>query len=205
MARFAHIKLEPSFQEWLSYAQNAKFEPSIVSFLQDQPGLIEDAKSEFTLPVKVDRRSYERLNRLFEVGTPMELLEQLMLGIIGAERLVAYKLHLQTADKPLTGEQVFSGAHKELVVKWSNPIDIKSSLLSITCDNVFGVFEKAGDLSSEYLDNFMEFLQVIPREVSYPLLKKLLKSENKAFRTFIADKRYEDKVVAIAKDAKGIK
>jgi MoxR-like ATPase len=210
MARFTHIKLEPSFQEWTTYAQDAKFESSIVSFLQDQPGLLEDAKSQFTLPVKVDRRSYERLNRLFEVGTPTELLEQLMLGIIGAERLVAYKLHLQKTDKPLTGDQVLSGAHKELVAKWSNPIDIKSSLLSITCDNIFDMFEKsakAGNItfSDQDLNNFMDFLQVVPREVSYPLLKKLLQADNKLFKAFITDARYEDKIVVIAKDAKGIK
>jgi MoxR-like ATPase len=209
MARFAHIKLEPTVAEWVGYAQDAGFEPTLISFIQEQPDLLEDSKSTFTLPVKVDRRSYERVNRLFKVGTPPDLLDQLMVGIIGAERLVTYKLHLQKTDKPLSGGEVLSGAHKDKVSKWSNPIDIKSSLLSITCDNLFDMIQeraKTEDVLPDALsDNLMEFLEMLPREVSYPMLKKLLKHETKIFRAFITDKRYEGRIVIIAKDAKGLK
>ena len=209
MARFAHIKLEPSFNEWLTYAQEAKFEPTLISFLKEQPELLEDSKSTFTLPVKVDRRSYERINRLFKVETPSDLLEQLMMGIIGAERVVTYKLHLQKTDSPLTGEQVFTGQHKGLLTKWSQLNDVKSSLLSITCDNVFDILQhnaKNGVLltDSNYL-NFMEFLEVVPREVSYPLLRRLMKEDNKIFRAFCRDKRYEERLVKVAEEAKGLK
>lgn len=208
MARFAHIKLEPTFDEWVVYANKSELEPTLISFLQEQPELLEDTKSMFALPVKVDRRSYERLGRLFKIGTPKHLLEQLMMGIIGLERTVAYNLHLTKTDKPLTGEDVLMGRHKDKVVKWSNPIDIKSSLLSITCDNVsetFDALDKAGNGLGKNSDNFMKFLKVLPKEVSYPLLKKLLRSENKAFRAFITDTRYEGAVVEIAKEAKGMK
>jgi hypothetical protein len=54
-------------------------------------------------------------------------------------------------------------------------------------------------------DNLMEFLEMLPREVSYPMLKKLLTHETKIFRAFITDKRYEGRIVIIAKDAKGLK
>ena len=209
MSRFAHIKLEPSFNEWAAYAQEQGYEPTLLSFLKEQPELLEDAKSSFNLPVKVDRRSYERVNRLFKVGTPMGLLEQLMIGIIGAERVVTYNLHLQKTDRPLTGEQVLDGAQKALVLKWSNPIDVKSSLLTLTCDNVFdklAALEKTAVLpEGAQFDNLMEFLEVLPREVSYPLLKKLNKAENKIFKAFIADEKYERRVIKVAKDAKGLK
>ena len=210
MARFAHIKLEPSFNEWLQFAQNQKFEPTLVSFLKEQPELLEDAKSHFTLPVKVDRRSYERVNRLFNVGTPKPLLEQLMVGIIGAERVVAYNLHLNKTEKPLTGEQVLvGGGQKDVIVKWSNPADIKSSLLNITCDNVFDLLQEwdknKGAVSEGIMDNFIGFLETLPSEVSYPLLKKLLKEENKLFRNFTTDSRYERRVAKVAKDAHGLK
>jgi hypothetical protein len=210
MARFVHIKLEPTFNEWMTYARGAEFEPTLISFLQEQPGLLEDAKSTFVLPVKVDRRSYERASRLFKVGTPSVLLDQLLAGIIGTERLVSYKLHLQKADQPLTGEQVFSGARMADLKAWSNPVAVKSSLLSVTCDNVFDMMEaiaknKGVADDSDMLDNFIVFLEVLPKEVAYPLLKKLMKAENKIFKAFITDVRYEKRVVAIAKDAKGIK
>lgn len=208
MARFAHIKLEPSFDEWAAYAKASGFEPTIISFLQEQPNLLEDAKSTFSLPVKVDRRSYERINRLFAVNTPNHILEQLMVGIIGAERLVTYKLHLQKSDKPLTGDEVLSGQKFGLLQSWSNPTDIKSSILSITCDNVLAVF-KAKDNNKEPAllpteqDYFMRFLEAIPKECSYPLLKKLLNAESKVFESFSREKKYEKRIIIIAKEAQG--
>lgn len=210
MARFAHIKLEPSFKEWIDFAQKEEFNPTLISFLQEQPALLEDAKSVFTLPVKVDRRSYERVNRLFKVNTPPELMDQLMVGIIGAERVVTYKLHLQKTDKPLTGEEVLKGARKQTVVKWSNPEDIKSSLLALTCDHLFETMENmakvmTGPKNYQDLDNLIEFIEVIPRDVSYPLMKRLMKAQNFIFRGFMEDPRYEDRLVVVAKDAKGLK
>jgi hypothetical protein len=148
------------------------------------------------------------VDRLFKVGTPMHLLEQLMGGVIGVERLVAYKLSLQNQDRPLTAEQVFSGSKTEVLKKWSNPLDIKSSLLSITCDNVFDTVVKsntAGEsFPKDFANNFMDFLEILPREVAYTLLKRLLKAELKNFKAFISDKAYEARLTAIAKAAKGI-
>lgn len=209
MARFAHVKLEPTFQEWKEYAESASFEPTLVTFLQEQPLLLEDAKSAFTLPVKVDRRSYERVNRLFKVNTPNELLEQLMAGIIGVERLVNYKLHLTKTDKPVSGEEVLAGMKQDLIFKWSNPIDIKSSLLSTTCDNVTSEIEKLSKtqkvLTDEQGDFFMAFIETLPKECSYPMLKKLLHSDSKLFREFFIHPKYQTKMVAIAKATKGLK
>jgi len=208
MARFCHIKLEPTFQEWVTYAQSNKFESSLVSFIQEQPDLLEDAKSTFTLPVKVDRRSYERVNKLFNVKTPMNLLEQLMQGIIGIERLVAYKLHLQSQEKVLTGEEVLLGQRLNLVEKWSNPIDIKASLVSGTCDNVFSLLvaksKETENLTKEESDNFMKFIEVLPKDTAYPLLKKLLAEDLKLFKNFIRSPDYEPKLLVITRSAKGL-
>lgn len=208
MARFAHIKLEPTFNEWATYAKDAAFEPTLVSFLQEQPELLEDHKSSFTLPVKVDRRSYERVNRLFKIGTPMDILEQLMMGIVGAERLVAYKLHLQKKDKPLTGLDVLSGSSSSLafIQEWANPIDIKSSLLSTTSDNLFDELKgRTVALNDVEGENLTKFLEVIPRDLAYPLLKKFIKESSATFSTYIKNPVYEGRLVTIGKEAKGLK
>lgn len=205
MARFTHIKLEPTFDEWMKYAKDANFEPTILSFLLEQPELLEDGKSEFKLPVKVDRRSYERLNRLFKVNTPPDLLEKLAYGIIGIERSVAYKLHLQNTVKPLDADQVFDGSGMSVITEWSNPSNIKSSLLSKTCDNVFEALKLEPSLMTCGYDNLMTFLETLPRDMSYPMLKRLVKEGPQTFKTFIKDDKYEGRLVAITKEAKGLK
>lgn len=186
MARFAHIKLEPTFQEWKDYAQKAGFEDTLVGFLQDQPTLLEDAKSDFELPIKVDRRSYERVNRLFKVGTPSALLDQLMQGIIGTERLVAYKLYLQSAEKPLTAAQVFNREKFDLLKQWSNPKDTKSSYINTTCDNLLAYMVSLGEtgtLTNKQALALVEFMEIIPVELSFTHIKKWTISEAYCFNT----------------------
>lgn len=207
MARFAHIKLEPTFNEWAVYAKDANFEGTILSFLQEQPQLLEDGRSNFTLPVKVDRRSYERLDRLFKVGTPEHLMDQLMTGIIGVERLVAYKNHLANCDRPLSAKQVFEGEEMERIKQWSDPNDIKASLLTATSDNILEAFVSTlGAIPDKHLSNCTTYLEVVPKEVAYALLMKLMKSDCENFKSFSAKgAKYEDRLVAIAMEAKGKK
>lgn len=213
MARFAHIKLEPSFQEWLSYAKSKDFEPTLISFLQEQPELLEEKRESFVLPVKVDRRAYERINRLFKVGTPASLLDQLMTGIIGMERCMAYKLHLTQVAKPLTGAQVLSGEGLDIVKEWSNPIDIKSSYLSITCDNLFDTIKTGGTLTNSVSPafteaegaNLLKFLETLPRELSYTLMMRFMKSDLPQWKDFVKKPEYQEPLVAISKEARGIK
>lgn len=206
MARFVHIKLEPTFKEWTTFAKNVELEPTLVSFLQEQPDLLEDAGTPFNLPVKVDRRSYERLSRLFKLETPPDLLSQLASGIIGAERWVAYKQHLQKSDKPLTGKEVLSGEHKDKIKAWSDPTNVKSSLLSITSDNLYETLCSFTNLNMDGVasGNLLEFLQIIPKEVVYPLFVKFMEKDVKIFIDFTEDKRYKKKVTDIVKAAKGI-
>ena len=128
-----------------------------------------------------------------------------MCGIIGAERLVAYKLHLTKTDKPLTGAEVLSGQKMDLVKSWSNAIDIKSSLLSITCDNVFDLYKTLSATTDEQNEFLTSFVEIVPKDVSYPLLKRLFKADLPVFQTYIQIPKYESRIRAIVKEAKGMK
>lgn len=203
MARFTHIKLEPTFNEWYAYAKKSEFEPSILSFLNEQPALLEDGKSDFKLPVKVDRRAYERLNNLFKVNTPTELLEKLAVGIIGIERLVAYKKHLASDVKPLKGEAILAGNFK-VVSEWSNATDLKVSLLSSTCDNLFETLQNVATLTDDQAENVVKFLEILPKDVSYPMLQRLFKADNKPFHKLCENMSLQDRLIVLVDEAKGI-
>lgn len=208
MARFVHIKLEPSVEEWLTYAKAAEIEATLIGFIQEQPQLLESARSPFELPVKVDRRAYERLSRLFSLKTPVHLLEQLMMGIIGIERTVAFKQYLVQVDKPLTGEEVLTAANMPIVKKWSNPQNIMSSFLNLTCDNLketLDNLDKAGQkLNAVEQANLMSFLEAIPKDIAYPVIKGLVNNRNKLFIDFYDSATYVDKVLDLVKTAKGM-
>lgn len=205
LSRFVHIKLEPTFQEWKDYAEVSKIEASMVGFLQEQPNLLEDVGSEFQLPVKVNRRSWSRLNKLTDVNTPTDLWHQLAKGIIGVERLEAYKAFLTQTEKPLAADEVFAGKRLHQVQAWSSSDNVKSSMISVSCDNVFDSITKHPELLTEQaFDNLLAYVKVIPKDMTYAFLRRLQLANVKAFQEgFIKNPKYVNDLVALVKDARG--
>lgn len=203
MARFVHIKLEPSFQEWVDYARTSEIETSLVGFLQEQPELLEEKRSNFELPVKVDRRSFDKINKLFKLKTPTHILEQLMVGIIGIERVVAYKTFLENQDRPFTAEEILTGK-LEKMEKLNKKGDVKSSLLSISCDNMRDYFleldKTSAFLTESQKENLMKFIRSIPKDLAFVLIQSLLHKDSKSFREFaMAEKDENGKIVKESK------
>ncbi len=209
MARFVHIKLEPSFEEWVDYADSIKIEHTLIGFLKGQPELLEQAHTAFELPVKVDRRAFERLDKLFKLNTPSYLIEALMPGIIGLERTVAYMQYLKESDKPLTGSEVLSNAKPKLIETWSNPENIMASYLNLTTENlekhILELSEKQISLSPKEKQNLMWFIDTVPKDITFPTIERLVKNLKNDFliKDFYLDALYKDRVETHIKTAKG--
>lgn len=206
MARFVHVKLEPTFQEWLQYSEKAQMDITLTGFLKDQPELLEAKHSDFELPVKVDRRAYERLDRLFKLSTPMNLLEQLMHGIIGIERTVAYLQYLKNVDKPLTAVEMLKGNSQEMLIKWSNPENVVSSLLNLSMDNLKQYFTERDQtklLTAKEKVNLAWVITNVPKDISYPFIQAMVTLRNPLFKDFSVDPAHEDVLCDVVKAAKG--
>lgn len=208
MARFVHIKLEPTFDEWCEYAKGTEMNSDLLGFVKQQPVCLEGKHSAFELPVKPDRRAWSRLDKLFKLNTPTEILYQLMYGIIGLERTVAFQEYLKSQDKPLSFQQILEGK-KDLLKKWSNPDEVSGSFLSISCDNLLaGV--KDMDEKKEVLNNkqkkiLFDFFFIVPKDIAYKTLKSLIELNSALFKDFYTTKDYQDKLLDLVKDAKGSK
>lgn len=206
MARFVHIKLEPSVSEWVSYAKDKKISQNLIGFIQDQPQLLEQTHTDFELPVKVDRRSYERLNRLMALNTPQHLLEQLMQGIIGLERTLAYSQFLKESDKPLTALEVLAKEKTKLVEMWSNHENVQASFLNITCDNLCAHFvtmnTEKKQLTKDEAINVVWFLTTIPKDISFKFIKQLL-TVNQTFMAAFTKNEHEIVLQDIVRVARG--
>lgn len=217
MGRFVHVKLEPGLEEWIAYAKETNVEPTLIEFIRQQPDLLSDKRADFELPVKVDGRAITRLSLLFKVGTPMYLLEQLMPGIVGLERTVAYQEFLKKQDQPLTAKEVLTGKKKDFLSKWCNPDNISGSLISLTSDNVMAhIAELDKDfettkkgLSEKEMKNLMDFLTTIPKDMSFKVLERMTQEGSQVFAEFAttvssSGKTYEDHLIDIVRAAKGL-
>jgi hypothetical protein len=209
MARFVHIKLEPTFQEWIDYAKGTEIDSSLVGWLKSQPDLLEEKHTSFDLKkmVKPDRRAISRLDKLFKLKTPRHLLEQLMHGIIGLERTVAYLQYLNEQDKPLTAKEILSGKKLDLIKKWSNPTDIVASCLNLSCDALKEeVTQRNADnknFTAKEKENLMDFIREIPKDISFPFfLSQAPIGTNPALKDFTLDSKYEKELTDILRAAR---
>lgn len=210
MARFVHIKLEPSVEEWLTFAKDSNINDNLVQFIRQQPELLEEKRSSFNLPIKVDRRAYSRLNRLFVLNTPEHLMEHLMPGIIGLERTVAYKQFLKNQDVPLLGSEILAGMKLDMVTKWSNPENTLGSLLSLTCENLIdslkNMDEEKKELTTPEMENLVTFFKTIPKDVAFKTMEAAI-----ALPVFMPmhkgglENQYAVELLKVIKAARGVK
>lgn len=209
MARFVHVKLEPTVEEWVNFATKSNINSNVIDFIKQQPELLEDARTDFELPVKVDRRSWERLNRLFALNTPENLISQLMPGIIGLSRTVAYRSYLKSTSKPLAGMEILMGVGVDKLRVWSDPANTMSSLLNVTRENVTtqltGMNAVGVKLEPTQKANLMRFFLTIPKDIVYPLVQHELNVESALFKDFYLDPLYEDQLIELIKSCKGTK
>ena len=211
MARFLHIKAEPTTQEWVQYAKAKSFDNTLLSFINEHPTALEDNKTDFTLPIKVDRRAYERLNNIMALTPPQHLLFQLMAGIIGIERTVMYQQHLADSTKPLEASAILDGSGLEKVKNWSNGDDTKSALLKGTIENIKTYMTTVSAetppkaLTDAENTNLLAFLTIIPKELTFVLLRDLMFKNISTFDTFKKLPNVQQTLIDLLKPIKDIK
>ncbi len=211
MARFVHIKLEPTTQEWVQYAKAKSFDNTLLSFINEHPTALEDNKTDFTLPIKVDRRAYERLNNIMALTPPKHLLFQLMAGIIGIERTVMYQQHLADSTKPLEATAILDGSGLDKVKGWSNGDDTKSALLKGTIENIKTYMTTVSAetppkvLTDAENTNLLTFLTIIPKELTFVLLRDLMFKNISTFDTFKKLPNVQQTLIDLLKPIKDIK
>lgn len=182
MDRFCHVKLSPSKQEFFKYARSKKMDERLVQFLQDQPALLQAELEEFDLSdVKPSRRSWEAVNRLVQLNTPVHVLRELAVGLVGSTAATAMMKAMSENDKPINAREVLDNYNK-VQKKVKEYSDAKSGgridMLKFTCNSIleFAQGQKKA-LSASESKNLADFLWDIPRDLSYSLCRDLYMEE----------------------------
>lgn len=175
ISRFAHAKLTPSTKEWVEYAEESKYDPSVVSFIQEQKAMLETKVQEFSLDfVKPCRRSWEMVSRLIKSGMPQTMLQEWSYGVVGITATAAYLESLRNSDKPLTGEEILKSykKHKAKIQQWSEAKDGgRFDMVKTSCDSLVKAIQdqqKAGvKLKKVEGANMLDFLKDIPLDIAF--------------------------------------
>ena len=191
--RFCHLKLTPSVAEWVDHASERKFESDILDFIREQPDLLSSKGEDFELDVKPSPRSWEFVDRFIKVNTPLNLLQELIMGVVGTATAIAFIESRKSADKPYKPEVILQEfpSIKDKVKNYSEKKSNRIDLIKATCDNLLRYADtRKKALTKTESENYRDFLLTIPAEVMFAHIKDMYKNEY--FRKAIDDDKLKD-------------
>lgn len=181
--RFCLIKLAPSKQEFFGYCRRKKFDEQLLQFLSDQPALLQGELEAFDLSeVKPSRRSWEMVNRLIELKTPVHILRELSQGLVGTTASTALMKALSESDKPINAYDILDSYEKfaKKIKEYSNAkTGGRLDMLKFTCDSILEYAQNNKKvLNKGQSENLGKFLNEIPKDLSYSLCRELYMEES---------------------------
>lgn len=198
--RFLHVKLTPSTEEFIAFAQKQEdLDQNFVAFLQAREEMIEESKLQ---AVVIDRRPSRRSNimaaRLIAAGLPDSLMFEGVGGLIGAENVTAFTTWLKENEiKPFTAKEVFSDFEKirERMEKYADATSGRHDVLTASCDNVFNELESNfKKIKPKQMDNLFIFMEKLPKDLAFTFVKRVIDCKADGFSawalpTFLDDAR----------------
>jgi hypothetical protein len=175
--RFAAIKLEPSVDDWVSWAR-PKLHPAIVDFIVQYPMHLEH-KDDFE-PYKVypSRRSWDRFDSaisdidILEINNNEDLHEltfEIAKSLVGSEAAVAFTGFVRNFKKNVSADNVLDDFNKNKKFIDFDDYDQLNSLieaLAIKC--------KEFNWSKNQVENFAKFQKLLPPELVITAWRKLI-------------------------------
>jgi alkaline phosphatase D len=179
--RFLHIQFKPEPKEWIGWGKDTgKIREDISNLISRYPHLLGSEAKELPLEVLPSPRSWEMLSRML-IGLEDRLWLQCGMGLVGKEAAIAFIESLKKDHEiPIKAEDVLSDYPevKSRVKKYSAGKKARLDLLRITGDELLRILSKEGkakSLSHEEKTNLIEFLDELPVDLAFALVKELVK------------------------------
>lgn len=190
--RFCHFKFEPSTQEALDYYKVLGVDESIRKFLADQPTMLEKEGERFSLDyVKPTRRTWEGVHRFLQTNPPKDIVNEVMMGLVGVEATSAYNSFMKNWDIVLKGEDVIK---KYKTVKDKIQVD-RVDVLNNTCNEILEYLE-TNDVTKKQAQNIVDFAIHIPKDIGSNLVLNILKGSDKKGDLLMKKKFIESEIAS---------
>ncbi len=173
-ARFSHIKITPSKQDWFDYARSQKIDDSIVSFLHENPKMMIAQYEDFSIPKKPTLRLWEMVDRVVKVNPPVQILEELVCGLVGVEAGIGYLKSLKDTVRPVKGLEVLNDYinHRQKIMDLSSYTNPRQDLLNYTKDSLLDELRTTESLKEEQVENLVNFLDDLPKDIALDLARQ---------------------------------
>ena len=178
--RFWTIDLEPTVEDWLTWATDTGVDGVLVDFIRQNPGHLR-AKGQLE-PGKVypSQRSWDKLNQalkkagldLAAEGVP-DLLYPLSIGFVGLEASIAFRDFVKNYENIISAEDVLNDWKK-----------VKGKVSKLSADKQNALMDKllnhckGNPWTDEQLDNVTAFVKSVSQEMTISFFNKVMETNN---------------------------
>jgi hypothetical protein len=181
-ARFCILKVDADINDWakFAYKNDNKFNPSLVSFMVENPEFFKYSKMESfeNHDVCLTFRSIEMISQIEKINPPEEVLFNILTGFGGVVFASKYieskknkKLDITVYDLLSDFSRVKESV-KEMKEKGMGALQGKF------CDQIFDLIVKNKDFKKEECKNLLEFFLSIDKEISFNFARKCITSKD---------------------------
>jgi len=178
--RFWTIDLEPTVEDWLTWATDTGVDGVLVDFIRQNPGHLR-AKGQME-PGKVypSQRSWDKLNQalrkagldLQAQGVP-DLLYPLSIGFVGLEASIAFRDFVKNYENIISAEDVLNEWKKAKGKVAKLSADKQNALLDKLINHC-----KGNPWSDDQMDNVTAFVKSISQEMTISFFNKVMETNN---------------------------
>jgi len=178
--RFWTIDLEPTVEDWLTWATDTGVDSVLVDFIRQNPGHLR-AKGQME-PGKVypSQRSWDKLNQalrkagldLQAQGVP-DLLYPLSIGFVGLEASIAFRDFVKNYENIISAEDVLNDWKKVKGKVGKLSADKQNALLDKLINHC-----KGNPWSDDQMDNVTAFVKSISQEMTISFFNKVMETNN---------------------------
>jgi len=198
--RYTVFDLEPSIEDWLSWAKG-KVQTEIWDFINQNHQHLEHKEDFEPNKVYPSRRSWERLSKTLDGVGEIEYgttLYHLTTSFVGFEAAVAFNDFMKNYERQVTVDNIINEGKIELTKEWK----INDHNAMIEKFKAKNVFDKK--LSDEQLQNIANYFVSLPSEIAMSLWQAMGQSENATYNvaklhsiTASCGKKVQDFIVEI--------
>ena len=171
--RMVVIQVESDVQCWSRYAQQADFDLSVRQFIGAHQQLLSLNSASFDMQVEPSERAWEMVSILRRnCRFPQELEMEVYSGVIGKEAAVVFLQWCnEQRQRPLAADDILTRWPEVANQARQQRDDIQAATIS----DLTALLQQGPDLSESEQDYLVAYVDVLPRDMRFGMVKTLLR------------------------------
>jgi len=190
--RMVILQVETDAECWSRYAHQAEYNQDVRQFIAGNQQLLAGNNSSFDMQVEPSERAWEMVSTLRQhCRFPPELEMEVYSGVIGREAAVTFlQWCAEQRLRPLSAEEILD--HWSEVAEQAE--QQRDDVQAASMNDLVSRLQGDGDLSEPQQDALVAYIDVLPRDMRFGLVKSLLRIPQVA--AILCQDKYDEIILA---------